>query len=488
MNKKVDIAYIISHGFAARMILQTNLLGKLMKKGFKIAVITPDKNDSNLVNYAAGNHIELVEYNPSSSLWSGEYIRLRKYLFEDIKRNPALWEKHLHDLNIAKKRSAFVPLLKIKIYYLIYLLVNMFPFLRRLFAGFERKSLEDAGAEQILRELSPRLLIATYPVNLTESRLLFAGNNASGTDTVIHLLSWDNITCKGYFPQLADHYISWGNIMKEEFIEYYKISDKRIFNTGVPHFDLHTQVSGSDAYKGLLKQKGLNPENPYLFFALGSSYFSPNEIKVVEWLAKKIEQKEFGEMQLVVRPHPQNVSNNAADTILIGRLKAIESNNVAVDWPKMLESNLNWSMQGNDMLDFALLLEGCKLSINSGSTVSIDSLLHDKPVIQTLFDADEELPWWHSVRRVNTYTHCKKLIDLEGVTVVNNFQEFEFEINRYLNNDKYHLEKRQNACFQEVGINDGKSTERVVKAIEVIYRFRSPANPNVQSLASGTGL
>ena len=468
MNRKVDIAYIISHGFAARMLLQTDLLGKLLQKGFKVAVITTYKNDQNLLNYARDQHIEIIEYNPQSSLWNGEYMRLRKYIFEDIRKNPALWDKHSRDLNIAKQRSSFFALLKIRMYYCLHLLINRLPFIRKLFAGFERRSLKDSVADDILKELNPQLLIATYPVNLTESRLLYAGNNAPGTSTVIHLLSWDNITCKGFFAQLADYYISWGDIMKQEFIEYYNVPEKNIFNTGVPHFDLHKTLSGTFVYKELLKEKGLDPEIPYLFFALGSSYFSPKEIDIVEWLAKKIEQREFGELQMVIRPHPQNMSSNAADTLLIKKLKAIESGRVVVDWPKMLESELNWSMKVNDMLEFAHMVEGCRVSVNSGSTVSIDSLLHDKPVIQPLFDADELLPWWQSVTRVNDYTHCKKLVDLGGVTVTNNFKEFEFELKRFIKDSAYQLERRQHARFQEVGINDGKATERVVAAIEQI--------------------
>ncbi|MEP7164107.1 MAG: hypothetical protein ABI741_05395 [Ferruginibacter sp.] len=468
MNRKADIAYIISHGFAARMLLQTDLLGKLLKKGLKVAVITPHKNDQNLLDYAAANNIDLIEYNPNSSLWTSEYMRLRKYLFEDIRKNAALWEKHLRDLNTAKNRSSFKTVLKIRVYYFIYLLVNSIPFIRKLFAGFERWSLKDPVADNILKELNPRLLITTYPVNLTESRLLYAGNKAAGTGTVIHLLSWDNITCKGYFSQLADHYISWGNIMKQEFIEYYKIREDKIYNTGVPHFDLHKQVEGSLVYKDILRKKGLDPGIPYIFFALGAPYFSPTEIDIAAWLAKKIEEKAFGEFQLLIRPHPQNLSSKTADTIMVNRLKAMETNLVKIDWPKMLESDLNWSMQMSDMLEFAHMLEGCKLSINSGSTVSIDSLLHDKPVIQPLFDVGITLPWWQSVIRVNDYKHCKKLVDLGGVTVANNFDEFTFELDRYLKDPSYQLEKRQNALYQEVGVNDGKATERVVAAIEQI--------------------
>ena len=133
MNRKADIAYIISHGFAARMLLQTDLLGKLIKKGFKVAVITPYKNDQNLLDYADANHIDIIEYHPRSSLWTGVYMRLRNYLFVVIRKNAALWEKHLRDLNTAKQRAAYATVLKIRIYYFIHLLLKAIPVIRKLF-------------------------------------------------------------------------------------------------------------------------------------------------------------------------------------------------------------------------------------------------------------------------------------------------------------------------------------------------------------------
>ena len=42
MNK-VHFMYCISHGFSLRMLTQTDLLGKLSKMGYQIAIICPDK-------------------------------------------------------------------------------------------------------------------------------------------------------------------------------------------------------------------------------------------------------------------------------------------------------------------------------------------------------------------------------------------------------------------------------------------------------------
>lgn len=126
-----------------------------------------------------------------------------------------------------------------------------------------------------------------------------------------------------------------------------------------------------------------------------------------------------------------------------------------------------------DMLDFAHLIEGCIISVNSGSTVAIDSLLHNKPVILTLFDAENKLPWWQSASRIKDYKHCRKLVDEGGATIVNDYDEFLTAINGYLSDKNYQQEKRQHARFREVGVNDGNATGRVVDAIQQIMANRN---------------
>ena len=94
-----DIAYVVSHGFAARMVTQTNLLGLLVKEGKSVALICPDKNDENLKSYCEKEGVQLFEFNPASSFWTTQYAEIRKYFLEDIETNVALKEKHIYCLN-----------------------------------------------------------------------------------------------------------------------------------------------------------------------------------------------------------------------------------------------------------------------------------------------------------------------------------------------------------------------------------------------------
>ncbi len=466
------VCYLISHGFAARMVFQTGLLARLTRQEQRVAVVAPDREDANLKGFCSKQGVELFSYRPPVNFFTVDYLFKRKYFLEDIRKNPALWAKHLRAIH---GNTSFNPYIRLRpwYYYGMYLLVQRFSFLRRRFLKKEASLLRDRRAEELLEEISPALVVATYPINLPESMLLRAARRL-GIPTVIHLLSWDNISCKGYFPALADYYIAWGEIMKEEFMAYYGISEDRIFACGVPHFDQHKPfrdlvdrgASSAELAGQHLEAMGLDAGRPYLFMALSSPVFCPRGIDVAEWLARQVERNVYGEeMQLVVRPHPQNVQSKMADFSWLPRLQALESHRVGVDYPDLVESELPWSMKAEDMLRLSALLAGSSLTINFGSTVSIDALMVGKPVVISAFDGEEELPWWQSARRQMDYDYYKKLIGMGGVKVAGSYGEFDALIRTYLDDPQADREARERALRRECGEPDGRATERVAEVL-----------------------
>jgi hypothetical protein len=168
-------------------------------------------------------------------------------------------------------------------------------------------------------------------------------------------------------------------------------------------------------------------------------------------------------MQLIIRPHPQNVVGNLSDKNWLPRLRALnKTGRVAVDFPTLIESKINWSMDVKDMERMAQLITGACVTLNSGSTMSIDALLQEKPVIITAFDADFKLDYWRSARRLVDYIHLKKLVELGGVTVVHSFEALRECINHYVTDPAWNKVAREEAVRQELFKNDGEATLRVV--------------------------
>lgn len=463
----IDLCYVISHGFAARMLLQTGLIRQLAERGQSVAIITPDPDDENLAEFQRQNNVTIFGSNEKNNIWNEDYLFKRKYYLEDIKANPALWEKHVYALYYSRSKHPWRRVRPL-FYYFIHTLIKRFPSIRRNFIRDESKYLQSDKTRDLIKQINPKLVISTYPVNFLEAKVLFAARQRR-IPTLIHLLSWDNITSKGKFPAIADYFIAWGAVMRRELKAHYGIAEKRIFICGVPHFDYHIQVKEQSAYRSVLKDMGLQPDQPYLLFAMSAPRFAPREIEIVEDLAGCIEQNVFGpNLQLIVRPHPQNVQGSMADRSWLKRLKMLDSRRVKINFPRLNDSRLQWSMQKEDMHQLSNLLAGCSICINSGSTVSIDALMMEKPVILTSFDGSAKLPYWKSARRLVDYTHLKKFVQFGGARVVSSSEAFRQAIKDYLKNPDRDLDRRQEALIQECFSKDGQSTKRVLQALDDI--------------------
>lgn len=459
-----DIAYLVSHGFAARMLTQTDLLGELRRAGRRVALICPDDEDPNLRAYCQQAGVELYRFDPVSRYWTEEYFTARRYLLEDIDANPALLEKHRRAIRSYQGRNPW-KWLRPYAYYGLHRLKKHLPSISRWYAAREQKHLDQPAARALLDRIDPATVVSTYPVNFSEAMLLHAAKKR-GSLTVIHLLSWDNITAKGRFPQPADHYLAWGPIMVEELATNYGVADDRVEQCGVPHFDVHARVREKPEPTKYLMEMGLDPTRPYLFFGMSSPRFAPREIEIVEWMARQIEQDRFGpRLQLVVRPHPQNVSGSMADPTWLPRLEALAGPRLAVDYPELRQSKMPWSMTSRDMERMSHLLAGARICFNSGSTLSIDALMVDTPVVLTSFDGAARLPYWQSARRLIDYVHLQKLVDLGGVRITNDFTSLADIISRFLAVPDYLFPERRASRDRQIGFSDGSATQRVVAAL-----------------------
>ncbi|MEM1318956.1 MAG: CDP-glycerol glycerophosphotransferase family protein [Bacteroidota bacterium] len=474
-SQQIDLCYVISHGFAARMLLQTGLLLQLAEQGKQVAIITPDPKDPNFKALESNPNIHLFDSQMKLTIWDDDYNFKRPYYLEDLKSNPVFWEKHLYSILYSKSKH---PWKRVRpfYYYLIYRLIPFFPSIRRRFKETEGRHLRSKRAETLLDQIQPRMVVSTYPVNYLESKMLYAAKQRK-IPTMIHLLSWDNITSKGHFPVVADYFIAWGEVMYQELKEYYQLPDERIRICGVPHFDQHIRIRKQPDYAPIVEGLGLKAERPYVFVAMSSPRFAPREIDIVEWLARAVDEGRFGpEMQLIVRPHPQNVQGSLADRKWIKRLDRLQSERVAVDYPTLVKSKVRWSMAKEDMHHLSNLLAGCSVCINSGSTVSIDALMLGKPVMISSFDGDAELYYWKSARRLVDYIHLQKFVQLGGAKVVYNYEELEKGIKRYIKEPGLDAERRQHALSMECYRNDGGATERVVEAVkEILEKIEAKA-------------
>jgi len=460
----VRIAYMISHGHTARGALQTGLLEK-MAEHHQVVVLAKESSMAILEPLRALG-IELVSFSYSIDRKDEQRGILRSHVHQNIKRNPALWEKHLQ--RTRNKKNHWKRRLLNHLHYWTGTAIRTVPGGKQKFIRWEQEGYYKPHAAELLGSLQLNAIISTRPVDEMEMYLLEAARRLN-IHRIFYILSWDNITSKGIFPVLANSYLTWGPIMNEELQEYYGVGEDNMYLTGVTHFDVHAQVKdGSLGIPNLLSSVGLDDNKPYLFFTMSASYFAPNEIDIVEHLARQVEQNAFGEeMQLVVRPHMANLMADRSDQSWLTRLKALKTNRVVVDFPDSDNSLLTWYMAKDDMIRLSSLLHGATACLNSCSTVAIEAIYLNRPVIITAFDT-EQWPFWSSARRLRDYVHLQKLFALGACQLVGDLQQMDEAIAEYIAHPDMHAEARQRAIERECYRNDGRATERFVAHVNTI--------------------
>lgn len=458
------IAYIVSHGFAARMLVQTNLLGRLKESGFRVSLIVSHAEDPVLQNYCSEHGISLLEFQSRRWIWKSHYGLYRSYFLEDLSVNPALYEKHHFEINRLQPRYKILKVIP-RLLWFFQKFFKKSTGLRKGFRWMEQIFLNDRQAKKILAAQNIDLLVSTYPVNVHEGILLHHAKKLK-ISTCIHLLSWDNITCKGHFYSTADWYLAWGPVMQSELRTYYGVSNDRIFVTGVPHFDLHEEMKTDEHSLHRLHSIGVDGTKSFILFGMSSPRFVPHEIDIVEWLAEQIEADRFGpQLQLLIRPHPQNVQGGFADLRWLPRLEKLQSKRIHLMVPILAKSRIPWSMELNDMLLLSAALKHCLVCINSCSTLSIDALMSGKHNIAPMFDGSAVIPYWNAARRLLDYTHIKKFTSLGGTLVVSNYSELQAAIEKHLYQDHCFMDDLQFAKAMECGNQTGNATEKVIDSL-----------------------
>src|SRR5690606_7685888 len=145
----------------------------------------------------------------------------------------------------------------------------------------------------------------------------------------------------------------------------------------------------------------LDPKKPYLFFGMSSPYFAPKEIDIVERLADQIKRNIYGDdMQLIIRPHPQNVQGEMKEKDWLSRLESWSGNRIAVNLPLVNESKFSSNLEKEKLDKLSTIISSYSMQMNTGSTSTLEGIVHGEPVLVTLLDGDYNLKVYNSPNRI----------------------------------------------------------------------------------------
>ncbi|MEM0541969.1 hypothetical protein WFZ85_05045 [Flavobacterium sp. j3] len=251
--------------------------------------------------------------------------------------------------------------------------------------------------------------------------------------TATFIFSWDNLASKGRMAANFDYYLVWSNLMKEELLYFYKsVTADAVNVVGTPQFEPYFLDRYKISKDKFYEKFGLDNSKQTLCFSCGDISTSKNDELYIETIAKAIIKKLLPDVNFIVRTSP------AENPIRFQQVAALYPF-IIWNFPKWDLSREghqeDWSQRvpiTEDVTDLRALTEYSTININMLSTMSLDFMVFDKPVINTVFGNDENK--LYNDQRFLNYIHIKKLINSQSTKVATTDVELIQAINDYLLN------------------------------------------------------
>jgi hypothetical protein len=321
--------------------------------------------------------------------------------------------------------------------------------------------------DKLFAELKPDLVFNTSHVHGPASDLPMRVAYQHGIATASFIFSWDNLTSRSRILVPYDYYLVWHQAMHDKLLEIYRrIKLEQVFITGTPQFDFHFKPANWLTREELAAKLGIDPGRPFVLYTTGIDTHFPEEHLMVQLVIRLLREMKDVQPQLVVRNYVKGTSE--------AMRKLTDQSIPDVAFPPMLWDDRWFMPTTEDQVMLTGMLRECAVGINAASTVSLELLMHDKPVINLGFDPPgSKLPefrryYWH----VDVFDHYIPVAQSGAVMVARSEQDMATYLRRGLSEAQTDSAVRRRFIKEMFGNTlDGESGRRVAeKLLELACR------------------
>ncbi len=452
----------IFNGLRARNFFLTDLYPELLAQGVELVILAPSyKCEYYRATYAHPNVVfeawddteepkfaRMLQWFAFNALGSGT-VKAKQYLF------------YVHDGNLPRF------LLRRLISILFGRQTWVRKFIRALdyqFVSADPSLVALCKKHDVTAVLAPDIVLGT-------DRIVLRVGRALKLPTVGMVRSWDNLTAKGVIQVLPDYLIAQTDAMKKEAIALGDMDASRIRVCGVTQFDEYWKAP-AHMRAAFLQSLGIPADRRIILCATFFGESSERSgVVLVNALAQAIDDGRLPkDIHLLVRYRPEDPNTAGAP-----ETKDFDHPRITTTKPY---SKVFTSPQGRGDYEFThkdvdLMVDSLRYSdvtINTISTLTVDAVALDKPVINVRFDAD---PNTAKGDRVELYSHFDHYLALEktgGVRLSHSLDELLSQINAYLENPKLDEAGREEIRKKQIEFFDAFSGKRSAEAIVAILK------------------
>ncbi len=328
--------------------------------------------------------------------------------------------------------------------------------------------------DTLFSQLRPNLVFNCSQIHGPQADLPLRVAHGMGIRTATFIFSWDNLTSRSRIFVPYDHYLVWTEGLKQQFLGLYpEVGPGRVLVTGTPQFDYHFDPRFHLSRGELARRLGFDASRPFILFSTGRDVDFPHEDRIVAEVVRFLKTIDSrSRPQLVVRTYAKGTSP--------AMLTVAESlrGDPDVIFPSVLWDR-QWLMPSyEDLYIYTNLLRHTALGINAASTVSLELMMLDKPVINLGFEPPgSNLPYWSLFARHVDYDHYRPVAASGGVMVARSVADLEQMIVRGLKHPEADREARNRFIHDMFGeVLDANSGKRVAECIIELSSCKESAN------------
>lgn len=272
-------------------------------------------------------------------------------------------------------------------------------------------------------------------------------------------LSWDHLTLKSQTLQRVDRLVVWNEQMRQEAIVYHRYDPRVVEVSGVPQFDAYFRRDGVIERIRFLEKIGGVPDRKLITFTTVPQSRHPYQVPVIQAIQAALAEGRLGPAQFLIRIHPQDEVEPYA--------KFCRRPGVIVEKPFRevgIAGCNRTDPTREDRAHQANTLAHSDVLVNFASSMTIEACIFDVPVVNFVC-ADPSAPLALSPRRYYRFEHYRRILEAEAVRLADTPEEVVMAIRAYLDDPASHREARLRVVRELCAFTDGRSGERVARAI-----------------------
>lgn len=312
-----------------------------------------------------------------------------------------------------------------------------------------------------LQEAEATTVVALSPEGAREMALIEAANSL-GLATVVMIRSRDNLAAKIQHLPDATAYLVWSGATGQFLTRMYpELPPERVHAVGSPQFDHHLDPRYRLSRDAFFTRIGLDPTRPLVVYSMATPGLTDHEVDIAQHLADAAHAGALrGGAQLLVRGHPRMFGSKLR--LLRREYPEARSYPAPASAPYRSaehEARVVGLILDDEPVHLATLAYQ-DVQVNVCGTMTIDSAIFDKPIVNVYYDV-VDVPAGLSVRRSYERSDVREMMSYGASRLARSPAECLALINRYLDDPRLDAAGRKRAREVDCGPLDGQAGSRV---------------------------